>query len=219
MLGHGHGVDVAHIRRIQEYLTPVFRALPKNSQGHLSAPVMRYAVQRYFSQRHGWVVKGFEPHAKAANASDGHILQSKLPDYIRTALEERFSHQGFALEDTAVMVASVERLTFDEVIRGVERAFRLNKLPMTAEMSRKQFFDVVDSYLITEMLEGADDYDQHAADKQNMEKLYPHWQTTSSFMQDLADNQIYATMHQHNPFLKKESFHFEDVTRIGQQIS
>merc|ERR1719201_1892106 len=90
MLGQGHGVDLGHLKRIQEYLKPVFRALPKNGLNRLSAPVMRYAVQRYFSQRHGWIMKGFEPHAIMANVSevadDSHILQSKLPSYIRSAL-------------------------------------------------------------------------------------------------------------------------------------
>merc|ERR1719191_1651726 len=110
-------------------LNPMFRALPKNLQGHVSAPVMRYIVQRYFSQRHGWIIRGFEPHAQAANFSEvndtDHILQSKLPGYVRTALEEKFAHNGFALRDTAMMVSAVERLAFDEVVRGVELAFNL----------------------------------------------------------------------------------------------
>merc|ERR1719230_69599 len=67
VLGHGHGVDGAKLTMIRKRLTPLFRALPKNLRGRVSAPVMRYSIQRYFSQQHGWVVKGFEPHATAAN--------------------------------------------------------------------------------------------------------------------------------------------------------
>lgn len=218
----GHGVDTLRIKGIQEYLNPIFRSLPKNGLNHLSAPVMRYAVQRYFSQRHGWVVKGFEPHAKPTNdtfASDDDILQSKLPDFIRMAMEGKLSHQGFAIEDAAVMIAAVERLTFDEATRGVERAFWLNRLPVTSEMSREEFHTVVDSYFITEMLEGHDDHDQHQLDKANIDRLYPHWQTTASFVHDLADNELFAATHRSNPFRRKETFHFEDVTRVGQYIS
>merc|ERR1719329_1882720 len=156
VLGHGHGVDAARLAKIRESLAPIFRALPKNRQGRVSSAVMRYSVQRYFSEQHGWVLKGFEPHAIAANISDAtdnsHILQSKLPDYIRTAMEEKFAHSGFAFEDLAMMVAAIERLTFDEVIRGVELAFKLNKHQITDGLNAQAFSDVLDSYLIIEML-------------------------------------------------------------------
>merc|ERR1719324_2175436 len=127
VLGAGHGVDSKELLKIKAFLSPMFRALPKNLQGHVSAPVMRYIVQRYFSERYGWIIRGFEPHAPTTNASEAnasnHILQSKLPEYVRTALEEKFAHKGFALHDTAMMVAAVERLAFDEVVRGVETSF------------------------------------------------------------------------------------------------
>merc|ERR1719235_9589 len=57
VLGHGHNVDSSRLASIRAALAPIFRTLPKNGQARLSAPVMRYAVQRYFSQRHGWIVK------------------------------------------------------------------------------------------------------------------------------------------------------------------
>merc|ERR1719265_118030 len=147
VLGAGHGVDSKELLKIKAFLSPMFRALPKNLQGHVSAPVMRYIVQRYFSGRYGWVIRGFEPHAQAANVSGdngtSHILQSKLPEYVRTALEEKFAHNGFALDDTAMMVAAVERLAFDEVIRGVETSYHLNSLHTTSSLSRGMLTEVL----------------------------------------------------------------------------
>jgi len=224
VLGQGHGVDGAHLTKIRESLTPIFRALPKNHQGRVSAPVMRYSVQRYFSQQNGWVVKGFEPHAIAANISDAtdssHILQSKLPDYVRTALEEKFAHSGFSLEDLAVMVAAVERLTYDEVIRGVEVAFQLNNLELTDGMDFESFLDVLGSYLITEMLEGtSNEPEQHALDKKKIRKMYPHWDTTFTFMMDLVHSEGFGKMQRRNPFTDHDVYFFDDATRIGQRIS
>jgi len=224
VLGHGHGVDGARLAKIRESLAPIFRALPKNGQGRLSAPVMRYSVQRYFSQEHGWVVKGFEPHAIAANISDttdsSQILQSKLPDYIRTALEEKFAHSGFSLEDLAVMVAALERLTFDEVIRGVEVAFKLNKHATTDGLNFKEFEHVLGSYLVTQMLEGtSEELTQHTMDKENIRELYPHWDATMLFVIDLAQNEVFGKMQRRNPFTDHAVYFFEDATRIGQRIS
>merc|ERR1719230_2287291 len=128
VLGQGHGVAGSQLDKIRSTLQPLFRSLPKNNRGHLSGPVMRYAVRRYFSQEHAWIVKGFEPHAELVNTSETSedILQGKVPDYIRSVLEEKFAHNGFALEDVVTMVAAVERLAFDEVVRGVEDCFWLN---------------------------------------------------------------------------------------------
>merc|ERR1719446_1123036 len=63
VLGSGHGVKQERVTKINATLAPMFDALPKNQWGRLNSASMRYAVQRYFSQQHGWVVKGFEPHA------------------------------------------------------------------------------------------------------------------------------------------------------------
>jgi len=186
--------------------------------------VMRYSVQRYFSQQNGWVVKGFEPHAIAANisseANNSDILQSKLPEYIRTALEEKFAHSGFSLEDLAVMVAAVERLTYDEVMRGVELAFKLNNHEITDGLDLESFSDVLGSYLITEMLEGTStELEQHTLDKENIRKMYPHWDTTFSFVVDLVHSEVFGKMPRQNPFTDHDVYFFDDATTIAQQIS
>merc|ERR1719191_2146240 len=82
MLGGGHGVQNERLIKIQSKLMPLFNVLPKNRFSRLDSPFMRYAVQRYFSQEHGWMVKGFEPHAAMLNTSDsqtGKVLHSKVP--------------------------------------------------------------------------------------------------------------------------------------------
>jgi hypothetical protein len=223
VLGHGHGVDEKHLTVIRERLKPMFGALPKNLKGRVSAPVMRYSIQRYFSQQHGWVVKGFEPHATAANINatdNSHILQSKLPDYIRTVLEEKFAHSGWSLEDLVVMVAAVERLTFDEVIRGVELAFNLNDHKITDGLDFDAFMDVLASYLITEMLEGtSNELNQHLEDKKNIRELYPHWDTTQIFMKDLVQSEEFRKIHSRNPFIEHGVYFFDDATTIGQRVS
>merc|ERR1719487_2891176 len=144
VLGRGHGVEDARLNKIGKVLTPMFQALPKNKKGNVAAPVMRYTVRRYFSQQHAWIVKGFEPHADIMNLTageDADILQDKVPDFIRSVLENQFKHEGFALEDTVAMVAALERLAFDEVVKIVELAFRLNSQPLTAKLSKDQLME------------------------------------------------------------------------------
>merc|ERR1719355_480567 len=120
----------------------------------------------------------------------------------------------------AVMVAAVERLTFDEVIRGVELAFKLNAHEVTDGLNLDAFSDVLGSYLITEMLEGtSNELLQHLEDKRNIRQLYPHWDTTLLFMTDLVLSEDFGKMHSRNPFTEHGKYFFNDATIIAQRIS
>eukprot|EP00746_Dinoflagellata_sp_MGD_P166988 gnl/MRDRNA2_/MRDRNA2_97260_c0_seq1.p1 gnl/MRDRNA2_/MRDRNA2_97260_c0~~gnl/MRDRNA2_/MRDRNA2_97260_c0_seq1.p1 ORF type:complete len:553 (-),score=102.45 gnl/MRDRNA2_/MRDRNA2_97260_c0_seq1:88-1746(-) len=220
VLGHGHGVTKDRLARINSTLLPIFRSLPKNNRGHISEPIMKYAIRRYFSATHAWIVKGFEEHADAINASysEQDILQSRVPGFVRSALEQRFQHQGFTLDDMVSMVAVVETLAFNEVVRGVELSFHLNSLDAGAILSQRQLQDVMDSYLIIEMLEGTSDIEQHNADKSNIHLRYPNWDNAATFLTDISGSDGFSRYSFSNPFTVK-TYTFEDVVRMAGRIS
>jgi hypothetical protein len=184
---------------------------------------MRYAIQRYFGQQNGWILKGLEAHKATSNASDmsdgAQILQSKLPEYATSKIEQKFSNNGFAFKDAVGMIAALEMLTFDEVLRGMQVAFQLNSLPVTGSLNYDELIEALTSYLIVEMLEGdAGNAQQHKSDKSNIRSLYPHWDTTYLFIVDVAENDRYARNAVMNPF-KVSKFTFEDAARIAQGVT
>jgi len=221
LLGQGHGVARSRLAKIRSTLQPLFGSLPKNDQGRLSGPVMRYAVRRYFSQEHAWIVKGFEPHAELVNTSETgeNIFQGKLPAYVRSVLEEKFAHNGFALEDVVVMVAALEKLTFDEVVRTVEACFWLNDKSITDGLSLSETMDVLSSYLIVSMFDGSTDKKQHNFDKKYINLRYPHWDTSFLFLTDIAGSDIFQRSPSSNPFVEEQRFNFQDLTRMGERVS
>jgi hypothetical protein len=223
VLGGGHGMRKAKIHRIERALIPLFGSLPKNHAGRISASVMRYAVQRYFGQQNAWILKGFEAHSVIANVSDfsdgAHILQGKVPEYVRLMLEEKFASNGFGLQDAVGIIAALETLTFDEALRGMQTSFKLNSLSTADKLSDNQLLDVLTSYLIVEMLEGdSGDALQHESDKANIHDLYPHWDATFVFVKDVAKNDGFKSKSHSNPFLVR-SFSFEDASQIAQSIT
>merc|ERR1719443_1660825 len=221
VLGQGHGVARSRLAKIRSTLQPLFRSLPKNNQGRLSGPVMRYAVRRYFSQEHAWIVKGFEPHAELVNTSESsdNILQGKVPAYIRSVLEEKFAHNGFAMEDVVAMVAAMERLTFDEVVRAVEACFWLNDKSVMDALSLSETMNVLSSYLITTMFGGSTDKKQHLFDKKYINLRYPHWDTSFLFLTDIAGSDAFQRSPSSNPFVEGQKFFFQDLIRMGERVS
>jgi len=221
VLGLGHGVARARLARIRTALLPLFQALPKNKQGHLSGPVMRYAVRRYFTQEHAWIVKGFEAHVDLVNTSESSedILQGKVPAYIRSVLEEKFAHDGFALEDVVAMVAAMERLAFDEVVRSAEASFWLNDKSVMDALSPAEMMDVLSSYLIISMFGGSTDKEQHLFDKKHINLRYPHWEATFLFLLDIAGSDTFERGPFANPFIEAQKFFFHDLTRMAERVS
>eukprot|EP00746_Dinoflagellata_sp_MGD_P158524 gnl/MRDRNA2_/MRDRNA2_86492_c0_seq25.p1 gnl/MRDRNA2_/MRDRNA2_86492_c0~~gnl/MRDRNA2_/MRDRNA2_86492_c0_seq25.p1 ORF type:complete len:578 (+),score=114.41 gnl/MRDRNA2_/MRDRNA2_86492_c0_seq25:83-1735(+) len=222
VLGHGHGVADGRFDKIRTVATPMFKTLPKNGRGHLSADVMRYAVRRYFRQSHGWIVKGFEVHAETVitNTSNADILQSKLPAFIRTMMEKQFAHDGFSLDALIVMIAALERLAFDEVVRGVESSFFLNSYALTNQsLTSDDLTEILSSFLITEMLEGADNIERHMVDKKYIYDRYPFWGTTVLFLIDTIMSDIWRENTSFgNPFQERK-YSFEDVVRMAEAIT
>jgi hypothetical protein len=182
---------------------------------------MRYAVRRYFSQEHAWIVKGFEPHAELVNISDSStdIIQGKVPAYIRSVLEEKFSHNGFAFEDVVAMVAAMERLAFDEVVRSVESSFLLNDKSVMDTLNSNEMMEVLSSYLITSMFGGSSDKKQHLFDKKYINLRYPHWDTTFLFLTDVAGSDIFQRSTSANPFVEEQKFSFNDLVRMAERVS
>eukprot|EP00746_Dinoflagellata_sp_MGD_P158509 gnl/MRDRNA2_/MRDRNA2_86492_c0_seq10.p1 gnl/MRDRNA2_/MRDRNA2_86492_c0~~gnl/MRDRNA2_/MRDRNA2_86492_c0_seq10.p1 ORF type:complete len:550 (+),score=95.20 gnl/MRDRNA2_/MRDRNA2_86492_c0_seq10:118-1767(+) len=220
VLGQGHGLGDARLRKIHKTLDPLFRALPKNWYGHVSAPVMRYAVRRYFSQSHGWIVKGFSglPEEQVSLDSTSDILQSKLPEYIRAVLEDRFSHEGFSLGAVVALVATMERMAFDEVVRAIELAFYLNDIPRTQALTRENLKELISSYLITEMFEGTEDKELHMKEKRRIHRRYPFWYTTILFLEDTVISEVWQRQASKNPF-SVQMYSFEDAVHIAERVS
>jgi hypothetical protein len=181
---------------------------------------MKYAMRRYFMATHAWVVKGFEEHADATSDSNSEqsILQSKVPDFVRSALEQRFQHEGFALDDMVSMIAVVESLVFNEGVRGVALSFEVNSLDAGSILSQRQLQDVMDSYFMIEMLEGSPDIKAHTADKNKVNELYPNWDEARIFMTDIAASDGFNRNSVSNPFAVN-IYMFEDLVRLAGRIS
>jgi len=223
-LGHGHGIDYKQISAANATLLPMFQSLTKNEHGRVGAAAMRYAVQRYFSKNHGWIIKGFESHSTEPQVQDAGILGSKVPGYIEATLEEMLQKGGFSLPDILTVVIVVERLIFDEVARSVESAYHLNHLATEQMLNSDSLLTVLESHMIVEMLE-RHDFDEalHKEDRKDIHELYPNWEGLQEFMKDVLGTEASSVLRSgaQNPFSGrgKEIFSFDDAVRIAQSIA
>merc|ERR1719330_996132 len=115
-LGCGGHVGKEDISRIEQELAPLWRTLPKNSEGNVERRSLRYAIHRFFNRRSAVHIRGFEP-SRSPNASgwgSDDILGQRVPAYVESVLESKHKLvRGFTINDAAHMVATIEQLIFD----------------------------------------------------------------------------------------------------------
>merc|ERR1719326_980403 len=130
-LDQGRGRE--RLSKLEAALLPTYRALPKNEHGHLEHSVVRYALHRYFVQRHGWFVKGLDRAGDAWNAQNAssptEILKERVPAYLETLFERRLGSRGYGLHEIAILGATLEHLIHDETMARLGAAYQVLGMP------------------------------------------------------------------------------------------
>jgi hypothetical protein len=211
VLGSSSATATRRLQAIETSTWQTFQALPKNSAGRLAPAAVRYMVHGYFAKEHGWLVKGLEPHGMQVNVSQVHdvsILQDKAPLLVEGLLEARQSDRGLALDDVVAMIAILEQLVYDESVTLLEAAYRLNELPVGAEIDQAKLLKVLWSYqILLSMGSNANLFDVEG------HKLLRSRQDIEGFALGTVLNFEFERRHRVNPF-KPVRYSFEVAAEI-----
>lgn len=168
---------------IEAGLSAMYKALPKNEHGKLGHNTVRYALHRIFVQRHGWYIKGLEPHSTPVNlTSPTGVLKEQVPSYVEELFEQRLGKQGFSLHDTAVLAATIEHLIHSEAEGRLMKAYSVREMSMSADLNGTQMEAILDSYMKHYIL--SDSIAAKIDDKQ-MNEVFPGWPETQIFVRDI----------------------------------
>ena len=213
------------LEKIEGSIWQTYQALPKNEFGHIGPRAVRYLVHNYFAKEHGWLIKGLEPHGHQTDVSEVHevnILQDKAPALVESLLESQRAGRGLALQDAVAMVATLERLIFDEAIKLLQTSYKLNSLAMEKPLDEAGIHEVLTSYLILfEMGDRAllQNPNLHRALKTRAAEVGGNWPLLVEFEQDAVSNFGFTHKHIRNPFLSTPKFAFEDAVEIVEGLT
>jgi len=209
-----------HIEDVQNAVKVMFTSLPKNQAGRISVDVMRYMAHRYFSDKYGWVINGFESENANSSISEARILRSQVPEYCQRVLEGSLATTGFSFQDAAMFVAGVEQLIFDEVASSTELAYHVNDLQVTTKLSQHGLLDVIYSFMVESMVAGNfSDAKQHKVDKTQIDELYPHWHETQLFIDDVIRADDKQSKGKNLFRGSKRKYTFEETVGLTTRIS
>merc|ERR1719375_371146 len=186
-LDQGRGRE--RLSNLQAALLPMYRALPKNEHGNLDHAVVRYALHRYFVQRHGWFVKGLDSAGGTWNTSSPtEIVKSRVPAYIEALFEARLGARGFGIQELAVLAATLEHLIHDEAMGRLSGAYTALGLALDGRSSAKDAEEAIDAYMMIYVPGGnLTEMSRRDVERglQEVEELYPGWDDIQMWVRDV----------------------------------
>lgn len=207
---------------VHAHLAPLIATLPKTRDGHLSESVARYAANRYFRSKYGWVIRGLESFRASQKLSETAILKDKFATYVQSVLHSNLLGSGFSEEDLVMLVSAIEQLVFDDVLERVESSYKINGLSVHEQVSRRKMLSIMQSYIVEGLLESNfSDPVNHMNDKANIEEAFPNWKPVNLFVQDIVGHEAYESNAATSAFSRsgRSSYSYEDTARIATRFT
>jgi hypothetical protein len=173
-----------HLAAAAQALHPMWRTLPKDPQGRVEWRSLRHIAHRYFMQRFGLLVRGFEP-ARLVNAShSGHaeIFSNHMPHFIDVLLEERRADRWFVVEDAAALVVTLEKLIFESETALLETAYRRELGQLSGRVDRRRLFRILETYMVHWFMSGNDESVNYVLDNPHTLEGFLHWNEMRGFI-------------------------------------
>jgi hypothetical protein len=142
------------LQRLEESLSPIFNVMPKDGLGRLNNGTARYALHRFFSEKHGWFIKGLQPAGASWVSSLSvtpdvkDLTKYMVPSFLQDVLLSHLNADAFDLRSLSILAASIEHLIHGETIAIVYDIFTTLGLPIPGDRTEDQVEDVIDTFLM-----------------------------------------------------------------------
>jgi len=193
--------DSEHITMLKDELRPMYESLPKNEQGQLESPTVRYALHRYFVHKYGWYVKGLDAQGSVPTNSSTEVMKGLAPSFIMDLFEKRSHGKGLQLDELAMFAATLSDLIFQEGLGSLQEVYQ--KLHYSGPVSEKQFDKAVRAYfsqLIIGQYATFDGEADLAALETYARDVLADYDSTMMWAGDLRKTRDYLDHHRRNPF-------------------
>jgi hypothetical protein len=203
------------LHEIENDLKNTFKALPKNGRGAVEAPSVRYALHRFFIQRHGWMVKGLETGGGAWDAeSPISAMDAHVPKEMRELFEDHLGDYGLNLHELAVLAATMNKMFQRDVEKRLRVIYAGLNFSTEKTFELPQAHEVMLTYLATYVagpqLENlTPDYAEKAVFL--WRKRYPRTQEAEDLLTEIQNEMAPGRTFDFGLVLKV-------VSRLGQQL-
>jgi len=215
--------DSGRLEAIEQELRPMYSSLPKNEQGQLEPSTVRYALHRYFVQKHGWYVQGLSPTAgNLTSSSSAAIVADLAPAYIQALLEKQLHHSGMQLHDLAVFAATLSDLVHSEGIKNLHAVYEIFDVATTGDVSAADFNSALRGYLsatiVGEFGPKLVDARSLPAVERTAKQFYPEYNDLLLWLQDARLARDFVHRFRENPFKARQGISPEQADALMHDL-
>jgi len=217
--GRGHA---AQLQMIEQELGPMYASLPKNAEGRLDPVPVRYALHRYFMQKHGWFVNGLGASSSSnESSSPTSIMKERAPAFIQNLFEQRLHGQGLSQHDLAVFAATLSDLIHNEVSGNLQQVYAALDFPTLGAVTEAEYDMATKAYLLAYMSGGREvvsRMEELPSVERAWDEDYPAWNDTLLWASDLKQTVDVEAGHRSNPFVPARWRSFEQHMGFLQEF-
>jgi len=209
MLGQGDPADMARLERLQSLLKPLHAAVPKRADGGLEHGTARYVLHRFFSQQHGWHVRGLEATGgeKWSDAeSSTSMLEDHIPSYV-LQLFEKSQGGRTGLRELAVLAATLEDVVHSETVSLLSSSYAAQSRSIYERLDGNNESRIVETYLLFHLMPMPQYADLNTRGLNRVIDQAPTfwtgWLDTVMWVHDMRDAMDYRESSGRNPFVDR----------------
>lgn len=202
-------IAAQRITQLEDALTPIYAALPRNEHGLLGNGTVRYALHRLFTKRRGWSIKGLEPAGGAwlqtmsVTSDVKQVTKYIVPTLLHDMMLPNMDGRGLDLHMLAIAAATIEHLVRAETLDVLYSVYTTLELPVGGRRTEAQAETILTTFLMVfgfgSNLEISTARDMRKA-RAYLESHHPEWRA----MQDI----VRGAMHSVN---NADGFEFSDI--------
>eukprot|EP00411_Alexandrium_monilatum_P124944 CAMPEP_0175646394 /NCGR_PEP_ID=MMETSP0097-20121207/7299_1 /TAXON_ID=311494 /ORGANISM="Alexandrium monilatum, Strain CCMP3105" /LENGTH=587 /DNA_ID=CAMNT_0016952291 /DNA_START=33 /DNA_END=1793 /DNA_ORIENTATION=+ len=209
-------------------LTPMWRSLPKNSQGRIQWRMVRYIAHRYFMRKSSLMIRGFEPTRLLSGTSKGtpDILTDRAPLHLKALLSSKHGlSYGFGLDDVARLVLVLEKLIYESQSGLLAEIYRRQGTPLGATISQESLASLLEEYMVHWMMSAdVKGIEVLTAKPELREDTFPGWKQTLAYTRGQVRAMGYAREHappvsRGQKAFRAREFAFEDAHEVVGSIT
>mmetsp|Transcript_47254 Transcript_47254/g.109335 ORF Transcript_47254/g.109335 Transcript_47254/m.109335 type:complete len:672 (+) Transcript_47254:57-2072(+) len=181
LAGTHRGFTDSHLEELRREMASFFAALPKNEDGRLAHPTVRYALHQHFLREHAWYIRSLNPVGEAqAETSPGELLRSQVPEHLLELLERREENRGLGSREMAALIATLEHLIKGDMGERLKAAYATHGFRANSTVEGEEAVEVLMTFMAHFLsLEHRDGYsltpEQAQHERRQIETRYPGW--------------------------------------------
>merc|ERR1719343_1224286 len=198
----------------------MYTALPKNHHGRLYPVPVRYALHRYFMQKHGWYVNGLGAANGTSDATaSASIMKDRAPAFIQHIFEQRLHGQGLNQHELAVFAATLTDLIHNEVSGNLEQVYAALEFPTVGPVTEGEYDMATKAYLLSYMSGGREvvtSMEELPVVERAWDEDYPAWNDTLMWASDLKHTSDLAAMNHISPFVTHKRSYEQHISFLQE---